>query len=244
MITDPIARAAARRFIGGCTLWALVGVAALFLFSLAVTTAVATFAGPIEVSGWGEVSLPLKWGFLAFGAVMAVVTLPQHVAHGRTRREFAVHQAVCVVAMALVTGIAAASAFALESLVYRVMDWPQEVSRTGLYTEADQYALVALEHWLVLPTWIGVGVFVSLGFYRHIALGAALIPVGAVLVHVVEAAVKSVDFSAPYLAEPLAALGVGSGPGVMVASCLVGFLLAMVVTWAVVRDIPLRSRTH
>ncbi|MBB4934917.1 hypothetical protein F4561_005811 [Lipingzhangella halophila] len=228
MITDPIARRAARRLIGGYAFLALLGVAAVFLFSLGVTASVNVFQGPIEVSGWGEVHLAVRGLAVGTGVFMCTLTLPQHIAHGRTRREFAVHLPVGILVLALVLGAASTAGFALELPIYRLMGWPQEFSNSGgLYTAADQYPLIALENWLVLPTWLAAGALIGAGLTRSAILGVALMPVGGILIWAVHGALRSSDLAVP-----------------MVLTCLGVFLLTMVLTWAVVRDLPLRSRTH
>ncbi len=243
MITEAVTRRAARRVVSWSVVVVLVFVTVLFLCSQAITAMVALVSGPIKVSGWGEMNTTFSMFAALLGVLLATVRFPQHITHGRTRREFVAHLALGVVVVAVVLGVAGAGAFALESVVYRLVGWPHELSSPGgLYTEANQYSLVALESWLTTPTWIAVGAFVGAGFYRSPLLGCAVLPVGGALVAVVELAATSRGATSSLVDTLGGPFYVGEFPVPMVLACLATFLLALALTWAVMRDMPVRSR--
>jgi hypothetical protein len=101
----------------------------------------------ITSSIWDPAVTVVRWVALGYGLYFINRLLPVYVAHGQTRREFAANVAVfLVVATAMVAALLTLG-LALESVLYRVMDWPHQVSDQRLFDSPGQYPLVFGSYW-------------------------------------------------------------------------------------------------
>jgi hypothetical protein len=192
----------------------------------------------ISQSVWDPAVSVVRWVALGYGAYLVYRMLPVYVAHGRTRREFLRAMAVFVPVAATMVAALLTLGLALESVLYRVMDWPQRVPAERLFDAPDQYPLVFLTYLAMLIVWTTIGLLLGAGFYRSggrellvIALGLAMVAVTGYAIGfnglpLVGAVVDVADL-------PLART---------LALCLAGLLPGAVATWALVRDLPIRTR--
>ena len=141
-----------------------------------------------------------------------------------------------VVAAAVVGGLLTIG-FALEAVLYRVMDWPHGVEAERLFHSSGQYPLVLLSYWAMLVTWTTIGLLLGAGFYR--SGGNELVAVVLALAMVVVTGYGIGFNGLPFVG---AVLGVAEVPlAVTLALCLTGLLPGAAATWAMARDI--RSAT-
>lgn len=214
----------------------------VFVIAVAVVTGIVSRSVEIEESAWVIASSVPPWYMLGCGVYMTAVYLPLYIAHGTTRRSF---MAQATPYMVVVTGVGAAlmaAGFGIERMLYGLMDWPQDLpeDHDALFSSADQYGMIFLTFWLEFLLFFVVGAFVAAAFYRRAWGGLAgwlVIPVGLVLTAAAELALQQ---NAP--APVLTVFDVEPSTPVVVAVCLGAFAIGLALTWAFVRDLPLRSK--
>ncbi len=222
--------------LGVVVLWA--GFAA---FVFAVVFIVAIFR-PIEVSGWEIASQLPRWYIAGLGVYLAAVYLPLYVAHGFTRHEIARQLPASAAITVVVLSALMTLGFAIEGGVYRLVGWPQELTRPHLFDDASSYPLMFVEFWLLFTVWLVAGTFVGAAIYRSPVNGLFAIPVGLAMIGLAEAVLSPgvVDI----LGSAVGFLGFApdgasvAGSLAVVTGCLAVGLPA---TWLLVRDMPLRS---
>jgi hypothetical protein len=199
----------------------------------AVILGVAAALTDVTISTVDAAAQVLIWMALGYGA-SATGVLSTMMVHGRTRREFLVQHPFFQL---VTTGTAAAlitSAYAVETAVYRALDWGQKVQEHRVYESTSDYPVILAVYWCMLLTWMLVGVFVGAAFYRWEAAGAlALLPAAAVVL--INGSVTGF-FSLPFTRIEVD----GVLPVIGVTVVLVAVTAAML--WATVRDIPLKTR--
>ena len=193
----------------------------------------------ITQSVWDPAVSVVRWFALGYGVHFVYRMLPVYVAHGRTRHEFLRSMTVFVLVAATMVAALLTLGLALESVLYRVMDWPQRVPAERLFDTPDQFPLVFLTYWAMLVVWATIGLLLGAGFYR--SEGRELVAVGLGLAMVVVTG-WAIGFSGlPFVG---AVVDVADVPlGWTLALCLAGLLPGAAATWALVRDIPIRTRT-
>lgn len=199
--------------------------ACVFLAAIAGTFGISVF-GDIVFSGWMLVTVQIaRWFVLWVGVYAIHNVLPIAIAHGHTRREFAVAATGFTAVFAPAMTLLAWLGFLVEGSVYDLMDWRS----TGHGSP--------LAYFLMFLVWCGVGMFVTAAFDRW-GYGAVLtLPVGLVLALVPGVTMPGTG-DMPFIRNAPDLLG----DGWHVAS-LGAWVIAMAVTWAIVRDIPVRLRT-
>jgi hypothetical protein len=211
-----------------------------FVVVVAVITVGFAVTRGVSLSAWDLAMQLPRWFTLFVGVALVKEFMPQFIAHGQTRREFAVQAALFVLAFAPVLALAVTSVFALEGLIYRATGWSQALSREHLYTATDQYPLMFAQFTLEFAVWTVAGALIMAGIYRIEGGGFLSIPLGLALIVPVEIVLNS-RIRLPFLAnltgievEPALWPAVAVGTGAV----LLGFLF----TWGFLRDVPLRNR--
>jgi hypothetical protein len=193
----------------------------------------------ITQSVWDPAVTIVRWFALGYGVYFVYRMLPVYVAHGRTRHEFLRSMATFVLVAATMVAALLTLGLALESVLYRVMDWPQRVPAERLFDSPGQYPMVFLTYWAMLVIWTTIGLLLGAGFYRSGGSELVVIALGLAMVVVTGYAIgfnglpfvgAVVDVADVPLAQSL-------------ALCLAGLLPGAAATWALVRDIPIRNRT-
>jgi hypothetical protein len=160
------------------------------------------------------------------------------VAHGRTRREFLRSIALFVVAAGAVVAALLAAGFAVEGLLYRVMDLPQRVAPERLFDAPTQYPRIFLSYWAMLMVWTTIGLLLGAGFYR--SGGNELVVLVLALAMVVVSGYGIGFNGLPFVG---AVVDVADLPlAGSLALCLAALAPGAAVTWALVRDLPIRNR--
>jgi hypothetical protein len=192
----------------------------------------------ITRSVWDPAASIVRWFALGYGLYLINTLLPVYVAHGRTRREFLASVALFVTVGAAVLAALLALGLAMETVLYRAMDWSHAVEPERLFDSAGQYPLVFLSYWAMLLIWTTIGLLLAAGFSR--SGGNELVVIALSLAMVVVTGYGIGFNGLPFVG---AVLDVADVPlAGTVALCLAGLLPGAAVTWALVRDIPIRSR--
>ncbi|MEU4564801.1 hypothetical protein AB0F72_41005 [Actinoplanes sp. NPDC023936] len=217
-----------RYLLGSHTIFLLLCLIPIYLFAVAVVAVVSIFT-EIRISGMDAIGQALPWVTAGYGAATSSLLVTVLV-HGRTRREFLLQHPLFQV---ITTGLAAAlitGFYGLEVLLYRAAGWQQTVQQQRAYTSADEYGTVFLAHWSMLLTWLMIGVFIGVAFYRWEAAGGlALLPAGLIV-----ASCGGVNgfFSLPFFRTDLPLVPVTLG----------AVAIAYGLLWLSARDVPLRTR--
>lgn len=213
------------------------------LFVFVVTFAVSLFRD-IEISGWHQAAGIVQWyAAIVAGVHFGWTLLPLHVTHGQTRREFTTQTAVFIVIFAAVLSLMVAATYIVEAAIYELAGWPQEFDdRDALYDSGLQVHLIVLQHWLTITLWTIGGFFVAASWYRHDVLGVI-----ALIISIGIAGVSLSSFSADggplgYTYEWITN-GRSMNAPVAVVSHLVLIALVSALSWLVVRDLPIRSKS-
>ncbi|RAY15959.1 hypothetical protein DPM19_09430 [Actinomadura craniellae] len=205
--------------------------AAFTALAMAVAVGIHTF-GSLDDSVYNVAGGQLpRWFMFGIGIYLIRIYLPMHVGHGRTRRQFTAHALASIV---LVTAAGAAlmtAGYALEGLLYQGLDRPRNIPAEQTFA-VDEYPLVFAAYWGAFLVWMSVGALVSTAFYRGSGTGLLTVPVAVALI--ILAGDITSDQNLPF--DDVTA------PTSMV-QCLSGFLVAAGLLWALLRDIPIQTRT-
>lgn len=214
----------------------------IFAIGYAVLLAVVAYIRPTEISGWDVAATQtVRWYVLLVGVHIAHELLPLHIAHGKTRRDFAIEGAIFLVCFAGLVAALVTLGYALEAGLYRIIDWPQEIGGNHLFTSATQFPWIFAEFWARFIIWGLAGAFIGAGFYRGDRFGGA-----AILLALLAAVPESIAFGGdlgPLTSVIERLFGTLSVP-LPAAITLIGVsaLFLVWVSWWMIRDIPLRNQ--
>ncbi|WP_394617697.1 hypothetical protein JNUCC0626_00960 [Lentzea sp. JNUCC 0626] len=196
-------------------------------FALAVVTPFAVDAFTrVELSSWNVVvSQIARWFLFWVGIYLIHNLLPIAVAHGRTRREFLAGASAFAVALVLVMALFGWLGFLVEGGIYSAMDW-------GSDEHASPWA-----YFLMFLVWTFVGMFCAAAFDRYGSAGVFSVPVGFVLAIVPTVRIPG-SGNIPFVRNVPSLLGAGWH-----LASLAAFVVALGLTWAVARTMPVRTRT-
>lgn len=218
---------------------------ALYVLAVAVMVgAVAVFrADGIETSGIELTVQVTRWFLVVMGIYQTAVYLPLYIAHGLTRREFAMQLPFAILAMVAMYAALMAAAFAIEALAYRAFDWPQALMDDHLFATPMQYPLVFTEFFVTGMVWMVAGAMLGAAFYRNGLLGVVLVPVGLLMALTVEGTAGTPTFGA--IPGNLASVPGLPSPGLAAALGTAGvlFIAGMGITWLIIRNLPIRAKS-
>jgi hypothetical protein len=211
---------------------------AVFAGAVLVLTVGIQVLTAISQSVWDPAVSFVRWFALGYGVYFVYRMLPVYVAHGRTRREFLGAMATFVPVAAAMVAALLTLGLALESVLYRVMDWPQQVPTERLFDAPDQYPLVFLTYWAMLVVWTTIGLLLGAGFYRSGGRELMVVALGLAMVVVTGYAIGFNGLPLVGAVVDVADLPLAGALGL----CLAGLLPGVAATWALVRDLPIRTR--
>ncbi|MGH2534682.1 MAG: hypothetical protein ACRDJW_20680 [Thermomicrobiales bacterium] len=230
-----------RRMLGDLIGLTLLSWAGFVVVIAAIIAGIAIF-DTVDESVWESVAGAPPWYTAFIGGYVFHDLLPLYVAHGQTRRDFAVQATIFTVIFAAAAAVLMAVGFLLERVLYRVADWPQALSGDQLYSSPTDVPLILVEFWLVFLVWTAAGALIGAGFYRSNETGLFTLLPATVVIAAIGIAVGS-DWG------PFGALidRVVDEPGnlPLAASIAIGlgaFALTLATTWPLVRDIPIRTK--
>lgn len=213
---------------------------ALFLAVVAVITLVVGFFVDIEKSAWGYAAQLPPWFLFGLGVYASAVYLPLHITHGHTRKEFLAQALVWVMLLAPAAAALMTLTFGIERLAYQATGWTQAFDDDvdGLFSTPEQYGWIFVGSWLVYLSYMAIGAALGAAFYRqawHGLAGLLMIPVALVLIVPGSMAGWSGASEVP------ASLWPDRAAAVTITGSLLAFVVAGSITWAFVRDMPVRS---
>lgn len=217
-----------------------------FLVAVAAVVAlVAIFrADGIEVSGWEQATRITRWYVGAIGGYFTAVYLPLYVTHGVTRREFTAQLPALVVAFVAMYAVVMTVGFGIESVAYRIFDWPQVLTDQHLFDRLSQVGLVLLEFVLTGLVWTVAGAVLGAAFYRNGLLGGVLVPVAVAMVWLTEAATGTGylgPFGAAFDAAPSWLTGLRAAPVWATAVAIVVAAAGLGLVHVLTRTMPIRN---
>ncbi len=122
------------------------------------------------------------WFLMAMGATAVSTYLPTVVAHGVTRRRFALSTTLALAACAAVLAVVVVIGYQYETAVYRRVSWDHVLLGSHMFGSTDQLHLVMAEYWVRYLLFGLVGVLSGYGFYRVGGWwGTALLPLTTLL---------------------------------------------------------------
>ena len=227
-----------RILLANCAFAALLWAA--FWVVVTLITVVLGLMGRLTHSGWEVAAQLPRWYALFVGVALIREFMPMYIAHGRTRRRFAVDGLITVTLFAPFLAALVTLSYLLESVLYGLAGWPQALTRLHLFTEPTQLPLVFAEYLIEFAAWIPAGALMGAAFYRFRGNGLVVaIPAGALLI-ITSYAAMGVQPQVPFLFTWLSFDAPGT-PLVTVTGGLGVFLAGLLLTWAIIRDIPLRN---
>lgn len=180
----------------------------------------------------------LRWFAFGYGCYLTYTLLPTLVMHGQTRRASLAQLSVFAVITTAVLGGLMTAGYALEGVIYRALDWPHRISDDRIFGAPDQYAHIFVSFWGLFLVWGTAGAMIAAGFYRDNGVGLLLIPVGIALV-------IGAGFGIGFNQLPFLARVLGTADMPLLAAiglCVLSFFIGSALTWALARDIAVRTR--
>jgi hypothetical protein len=218
----------------------------LVIWTVAITITILTVivvaqVRDIVISGWEAFSGLAPWYIAVIGGYLFYQVVPVFVAHGRTRRDAGIETATCLGIVTIAAAVLIVVGYLIEYVVYGIAGWPREIPDDHAFTSHLDVARIFIEYWLAFLVWSTAGAFVGAATYRSKDIGwFSLIPA---MLLVSLAGIGTAPGAAPaeilagwWFSVDNASLALAAGITVV----CVGAALAM--TWAVVRDVPLRNR--
>jgi hypothetical protein len=142
--------------------------------------------GPVSQSFWNEaISGIVPWYAAGIGVYLMVVTFPQYILYGDTRKRFAQRIALFSVPFCAALALLILAALWVERLVYRVAGWNHAISNDHLYGSATDVPAIVLEFFVILLPWFAFGALLGATYIGRqelffIALPAAIAGVAIV----------------------------------------------------------------
>lgn len=203
---------------------AIVGAGA-FLAVLVAEFVISMFTD-IVFSGWMLVTVQIaRWFVLWVGVYAIHNVLPIAIAHGRTRREFLGAATGFTVVFALAMALLTWLGFLVEDGVYGLMDWRSTPHGSPL------------AYFLMFVVWCAAGMLVAAAFDRW-GYGAVVTLPAALALALVPGVTMPGTGDMPFFRNAPTLLNDGWH-----AVSLGAWVVAIAVTWAIARDLPVRSRT-
>jgi hypothetical protein len=206
--------------------YCLVMVALFFLGGLTVQF----IGGGIDHSMWDYGTQSPKYFSAAIGITLTPAVFNLLIAHGVTRRMFAVASSIILVGAAGSIAVFWVLVYQVEHVIYAAAGLTQTLANPHLFTKTSQVGLIFAEFFLLVISHEVAGWLVGIGFYRFgFWKGLALLPLG-----LLPAIATELLLVAQWLAQALANTGYHrpplavAVPGVVAVSALglyFGYLL-------------------
>ncbi|MEU4537026.1 hypothetical protein AB0G15_19370 [Streptosporangium sp. NPDC023825] len=227
------------RLLGAPLVYTALLWAGFYVLIVLITVGVTMF-GTLDISVWEAATQLPRWLVLFIGVSLMREFLPLYIAHGQTRRQFGAQAAVTVTLYAPAFSALITLGYLLEALLYNLLDRPQTLMNTHLFSSPTQVPLIFAEYLVQGLAWVVAGALMGAAFYRWQAGGLLSLPFGVALVVLGESAIGG-NLRLPFFTS---ALGFDLTPSVTTAlgAGLACLLLGLAMTWPLIRDVPLRNR--
>lgn len=211
----------------------------LIVTVMAVVTGVSFFRD-IVVSGWEIAAGIVPWYAAFIGGYVLHTMLPLHIAHGRTRRDFAIEAAIFGGIFTIVVALLTTLGFLIEQGVYAIAGWSRGTPDNHLYASYTDYATIFAEYGLTILVWTAAGAFVGASIYRSSELGWFSLVPGLGMVAIAGLARAESGQPMGFILNRLPETGSGSLALTALLS-LVSLLIGIGLTWLTMRDTPMRN---
>jgi ABC-type transport system involved in cytochrome c biogenesis permease component len=236
-IPDPVRRIGEYVFYGSMSWLAWFWGASVLLWIAAMV--VVPQVAELETSMWEFLGLGwMRWVLFAAGCVLGYSSFPMLVAQGLTRRRVAQGSIAGIAAIAVAGALIVTAVYAVEGIVFGLLDIDLVVSERHLFDVPGQLWWVAIEALLVGAMYLASGWFIALGFYRwNNVIGVLMIVPGLIPVVIVEAVLSS-----SLLPENVDEVFLDVPGAVAITVTVVTFVATVAVAGRIMRDTPLRTR--
>jgi hypothetical protein len=179
--------------------------------------------GGIDHSIWDYGTQSPKYFSAAIGITLTPALFTLLIAHGVTRRMFAVASSILLVGTAASIALLWVLVYQVEHVIYAFAGLTQALTNPHLFTKTTQVGLIFIEFFLMIVSHEVAGWLIGIGFYRFgFWKGLALLPLG-----ILPAAAAEFLLVAQWLAEALKNTGYHRPPlavGVpgVIAACAIG----------------------
>ncbi|MDX6241089.1 MAG: hypothetical protein QOG10_5913 [Kribbellaceae bacterium] len=137
--------------------------------------------GVVDHSMWDYGTQSPKYFSAAIGITMTPAFFTVLVAHGVTRRMFAVASSIYLVGAAASTALVWVLVYQVEHALYAWQGWTQTLANPHLFTKTSQVGLVFTEFFLLILSHEVAGWLIGTSFYRFgFWKGLAMLPLGLV----------------------------------------------------------------
>lgn len=143
------------------------------------------FTGTLNHSMWDYGTQSPKYFSAAIGITLTPALFTLLIAHGVTRRMFAVAGSILLVGAAATTSLIWMLAYQVERGIYGWAGFQQVMDNPHLYTKTTQVGLIFTEFFLLILAHEAAGWLIGIGFYRFgfwkgvLLLPLALLPAAA-----------------------------------------------------------------
>lgn len=220
---------------------AFMGIIAIVFALIGVGMALGgNFDDDVARSAWENSAYATRYFPLALGIMLTPTFLPAYVAHGVTRRSFAVGAAAAVLLIAAVMAVLEAAGYLIEDGVYRLAGADQEFTTPHLFDSGAQAWVVVPEVWIVVAANVAAGWLIGSAYYRWSWFGPTLaLPLLLAPMLVVEA-LMSVGWAGTVMID---ILGVDRGPlWLVIPASLAVLAVNLLLAYALIRRVAVRPR--
>lgn len=200
-----------------------------------------SFTRSIEISGWMMASSIVPWFAAFIGGYVLHTVLPIHIAHGRTRRDFAIEALIFLGIYATALAVLITVGYALEHLLSSAAGWSRGTPDGRLFSSYTEYGAIFIEYLFMMLVWTALGGFVGASIYRSASMGwFSLVPALGLLA---VSGLTRAESGQP-MGFVINRLDMFDSPTMLLTVVLSTFsvVAALILTWLTVRDIPLRNR--
>ena len=194
----------------------------------------------VELSAWELAASLIVWYVAVMSGYLAWRMIPLWVTSGRSRRSATNEMLIVVGSIILLSTVIVLFGYAIENIVYRIADWPQEIGNDHHFDSHTDFGPILVEYLVQYLLWGAIGFFIGLAFYRFESLGWLSLLPGALILGVV----GSTDGLGPmgFLADLIPSVDPNA---LWVYTILtIPFVpIALAASWYIARDMPIRRKS-
>lgn len=195
--------------------------------------------GTVDRSIWHYIAAQVpRWFALSLGVDAITTYLRLNLAHGRTRRDFLRQLWPYTAGLAAVLAVLVTIGYQIERGAFALLGWDHRTADPAQFGDTGNIAGILGAYTLMFLLWTLGGAMIAAGFSRNVLLGIVTIPIGLLIVAPTEvvAGINGVPLF-NRLTDPLDFPMLTA-----VAVSLGGAVLSGLVTWGIVRDMPVREK--
>ncbi|MGB3444583.1 MAG: hypothetical protein WBA97_38070 [Actinophytocola sp.] len=195
--------------------------------------------GDVDRSIWHYIAAQVpRWFALSLGVDAITTYLRVNLAHGRTRRDFLRQLWPYTAGLAVALAVMVTIGYQLERGAFEILGWEHRMAYPALYGDTGNVLGLLGVYSVMFLLWALAGAMIAAGFTRNVLLGVVTIPIGLLIAAPSELltglnGVPLFDrLTEPLRFPMLTTIGIS----------LVGAVVGGLVTWAIVRAMPMRPK--